>query len=309
MKFQHYNIVSIVSAVLLCCGICLFSACDNVDPDLPEETSFTQITTAAPKPEPFPITIGDITVSESPESVAILAPAIFEIVHELGYGGRVSGRGSYCDFPSDAANLPDIGSSANPDIEGIISLKPNVLLTSTPLAAKDLFALGQADVRVLVIPAATDITTFRDIYKAVGLLFEGAFTGENTGEKAFAPISRLLDNTKVVNIGRFLYITDFFTAATPDTLESAVFSCFGSNAAAGEDYDYDLALLAENQPDVIIVNDIYDMEDLAANPDIAGLNAFINGRVIFVDNTCFERPSARIVTVITGALADYAELG
>jgi hypothetical protein len=30
--------------------------------------------------------------------------------------------------------------------------------------------------------------------------------------------------------------------------------------------------------------------------------------VIFVDNTCFERPSARIVPMITRALADYAEL-
>jgi iron complex transport system substrate-binding protein len=289
-------------------SVCLFSGCDNVDPDVPDDTSFTQITTTAPKPEPYPITIGDITVSESPGSVAVLAPAILEIVYELGYGGRISGRGSYCDYPSDASSLPDMGSSANPDIDGIIALQPEFLLTSTPLAAKDLFALSQADIQVLVIPAATDLATFRDIYKAVGLLFEGAFTGESTGEKAFAPISRLLNNTKVVNIGSFVYITDFFTAATPDTLESAVFSCFGVNAASGEHYGFDLAQLAEHQPDVIIANDIYTMEDLAANPDIAALNAFINGRVIFTDNTCFERPSARIVPMITGALADYAEL-
>jgi ABC-type Fe3+-hydroxamate transport system substrate-binding protein len=172
-----------------------------------------------------------------------------------------------------------------------------------------MFRMEQSGIRTLIIPASASLGDLRDVYRALGLVFEGLFTGAEAGDSAFSAISRACDNTSVVNIGRFIYITGGLKAATGDTLESSVFSCFGVNlAASGTNYEFDFELLLENQPDVILLSDVYTAADLLASEFLPELDAVAEGRIIFIDNTAFERPSARLVALIEGMLADYRGL-
>jgi len=301
-----------ISALALIFVIAFIGGCDD-DQNIIDQTP--EIIEEVDEPMPYPLFIGDVEIVSSPESVVCLSPSLSEIIFELDYGSRIIGRSTYCDYPPNILSLPDVGSSANPDIEKIIELSPSLLLVSTPLSGRDMFRMEQAGIATLTIPAASNLSGLRDIYRALGLVFEGMFTGAESGDQAFAVISKACDNIGVVNIGKFLYITDGLKAATGDTLESSIFSCFGENlAAGGTDYEFDMSLLSAlsedsaGQPDIILLSDKYTIDDLLASEYFRELDAVTQDRIIFIDNSCFERPSARLERLIEKMITDFRRL-
>ncbi len=64
--------------------------------------------------------------------VVALAPNLSETLFALGLGDRLVGVGDYSTWPPEAAKLPKLGGLFNPNLEQIVSLKPDlaVLLPS-----------------------------------------------------------------------------------------------------------------------------------------------------------------------------------
>jgi len=62
------------------------------------------------------------------ERVVSLAPSITEVIYELGGGDRLVGVTSMCDYPPKAKDVDKIGSYFKPNLEKIISLKPDIVL-------------------------------------------------------------------------------------------------------------------------------------------------------------------------------------
>lgn len=294
-----------ISALLLVIAV-LLCGCRDTDTDMPEET--TENTTSA-EPMPYPFTVNGTEISAQPERIVCLSPALAEIIYEMGYGDRIVGRSSYCDYPLDVLKVVDLGSTANPDINAITELTPDLVITSTPIASKDMFTMEQAGIKTVLIPAPTTLEGFSSIYTSLGLIFDGMFTGTEKGEDTYSAVSKALGNTDAVNIGNFVYITENLTVAGGDTFESAVLSCFGNNIAKNETgYGFDPAELVENQPDIILLSDKYTVDDLMENEYYSQLDAVMENRVIFINNVYFERPSARITILIDGLLIDFSEL-
>ncbi|MGH9441042.1 MAG: ABC transporter substrate-binding protein [Thermoanaerobaculia bacterium] len=59
-----------------------------------------------------------------------LAPNLTEIVFALGAGGVLVGVSSHSDFPREALALPTVG-GLTPDLERIVSLRPDLVLATT----------------------------------------------------------------------------------------------------------------------------------------------------------------------------------
>lgn len=292
----------------------LMSACEldinlSNDNDKKQETITTDTDFTEQEPMPFPIEIAGTEIDKSPESVVCLSPALTEIIYELGFGGRLKGRGSYCDYPPAVAEKTDMGSSANPDISRIVAMKPDIVLTQTPIADKDLFIMEQAGIKTLVLPSPKSLKEFNGIYQAVGLLFNGAFTGKESGDEAFSPVSKACNNSGVIYMGNYIYITENLSVATLDTLESAVLSCFGNNIAkSGAEYDFDTTALLENQPEIILLSDKYSVSDLMGDEVFSQLYAVLNEKIIYINNMYFERPTNRIVGMLEEFSADFKKL-
>ena len=293
-------------ALLLTCTL-LLSGCHVDSPQTEEETTSTEAEVS--EPQPYPITINDVEIEKSPEKIVCLSPALTEILYEMGFGERIIGRSSYCDYPSAVMSAEDVGSSANPNIDRIIQLQPDLVLTATAIASKDVLRMSEAGIKTLVISAPATIEQFSANYTALGLLMNGLFTGTEKGEQAFADISKTLDNSTAVSFGKFVYITQNLTVAGGDTFESAVLSCFGENLGAdAEGYSFDKSLLLENQPDLILLNDNYTLEDLQNDEICSQLDCVVNGNVLLVDNSYFERPTARIIKFLQNLTTEYKKL-
>ena len=69
-----------------------------------------------------------VSIAPNPQRIISLAPNVTEILFALGLENRVAGVTSYCDFPEAAKAKEKIGDTRQPNLEKIISLKPDLVV-------------------------------------------------------------------------------------------------------------------------------------------------------------------------------------
>jgi len=66
--------------------------------------------------------------AETPMRIVSLAPNITEILYDLGLGDRIVAVTSFCDYPPQAEAKVRIGGMANPSLETIVALRPDIVV-------------------------------------------------------------------------------------------------------------------------------------------------------------------------------------
>lgn len=284
-----------VKKLLLC--ICLASAvlmggCSKVE----EEVPVTTVETTATE-RPYPVTAGSLIFKEQPASVGSLSPAITEMICQLGYGDKIIGRSDYCDYPKDVESKVSLGSAANPDVEAIIAAKPQLLVSHSPIAKKDITKIENAGTRVWIISAPDSVEELYACYRDIASVFGGRLDCEDTVSEAMKPLSNALFEAQDT-IESFVYImSPDLAAASDSTFAGKFFSSFGTNAAGDrENISLSEEELLELDPQWIILPYNVSAEDLPS-----GLSAAENGRIITLDEEMLERierPTSRLESVV-----------
>lgn len=71
----------------------------------------------------------------APQRIVSLAPSVTEILFDLGLANRVVGVTNYCDQPPQARSKSRIGGYANPSLESIVALRPDLVIISREKSA------------------------------------------------------------------------------------------------------------------------------------------------------------------------------
>ena len=75
-----------------------------------------------------------------PRRIVSTAPSITETLFALGVGDRVVGVTNYCHYPAAAAKIAKIGTYMQPNLEVILALKPDLIITQkTAIHSKSRF--------------------------------------------------------------------------------------------------------------------------------------------------------------------------
>lgn len=92
-----------------------------------------------------PLAFSSDNASGTEMRIISLAPSTTEILFALGLDERIVGVSSFCNYPLEAKNKEKVGAFSSPNIEKILSLKPDIIfctgLQQSP-AAKKLKKLG-----------------------------------------------------------------------------------------------------------------------------------------------------------------------
>src|SRR5688572_15588739 len=72
-----------------------------------------------------------VTLSRSPQRIVSLLASLTEGVCAMDQCQRLVGRDRFSNYPALVQQLPALGSGLDPNIEGIVALKPDVVLLST----------------------------------------------------------------------------------------------------------------------------------------------------------------------------------
>lgn len=103
-------------------------------------------------------------------SVVCLSPAHTEIIYWLGCGDRLKAVSLSCDFPNEAKKLPKAGTFLSPDIEAIVKLKPDVVISGGGIQKKAISAMEKLGIKVLVMYPRDIKGIVRDMEIIAGLL-------------------------------------------------------------------------------------------------------------------------------------------
>ncbi len=114
------------------------------------------------------LTAGIATIeasSDVPKRIISTAPSITEMIYALGAEGELVGVTSYCDFPPEAQQKPVIGDFAVPNIESVLSQKPDLVIILS----------GRADLEDKLKPFSLPVLvleheTLAKIYKSIRIL-------------------------------------------------------------------------------------------------------------------------------------------
>jgi len=68
------------------------------------------------------------TRAPTAQRIVSLVPALTEMLFAVGAGSQVVGVSSYDDFPPEVQSRPRVGALLDPDVERILSLKPDLVL-------------------------------------------------------------------------------------------------------------------------------------------------------------------------------------
>lgn len=280
----------IITAVLAAAlAFTTLAGCTQVEENAPETTEVSEVEVLA-----YPVTIGSLVFNAAPETVGSLSPAITDIIAELGFADKLVGVSSYCSFDGMPSDIADLGSSANPDSSAIIKTAPDLLISHSPIAKKDITAIENAGTRVLIIPAPSSVNELYELYHDIYRVFCGSDENEETAvsacfeklEKAFDEHSGILGN--YVNI-----MSSKLAFASDSSFSGDFFSHLGKNAAADEEgISLTKERLTELDPEYIIIPSGMKKTKLPEE-----LSAVQNNKVIRLDKDTeqlLERPTSQV---------------
>ncbi len=247
-----------------------------------------------PEDSEWPVTIEGVPIPEQPQSVAVLSPSLYEIMRDMGVASAVTGVGSYCEA---AEGLPALGTALDPDIDAIIALAPQYLLTSAAPPEQELTLLQQAGVEVVVLAPANRLSGLKTLYTNLALFSSGLTEGAEISEKYWNDCMALLEKaaakTKTLGEGKTALYLRFaeLTVATADTLEGELLTKLGFINAAEKygGWSYPEEDADELSPDVVIADSAITEDELEKSKLYSGCPAVKDGLVVRTDMEAFER--------------------
>ncbi|TAG72315.1 MAG: cobalamin-binding protein [Burkholderiales bacterium] len=91
----------------------------------------------------------DANSSPAPQRIVSLAPHATELLFSAGLGSRVVGVSEACDFPEAVKTLPKVSSYRGTNVEAVLALKPDLVVTwPSGNKADDVAALERLGLRV-----------------------------------------------------------------------------------------------------------------------------------------------------------------
>lgn len=251
----------------------------------------------------YPVTITDsygkqITLDEEPSKIISVAPNITEIVYELGAEDKLVGRTNYCDYPAEVENVESIGTLRKPDIEKIISLEPQLVITSTHFEDENAVKLEEAGIKVISLYEEFDVNGVYTMIETLG-------TALNKQDRAAEMVSEMKTTVKEVEDAvagleepTVYYVVGYgesgdFSAPQNTFVGQLIDMAGGNNIVPEQDsWSYNLESLLEADPEIIVVRD-GEKEGFESTEAYKELTAVKEGRIYEIDNNLIDRQSYR----------------
>jgi iron complex transport system substrate-binding protein len=117
-------------------------------------------------------TLAQAAAAPHPQRVVSLAPSVTETIFALGFGNRLVGVTTYCDYPAEALKLPKIGGFMSPSLEVIVSKRPDLVIgvnsATDPVKAREMERLG-LKVNLISLASVSDIlSSIKNIARLLG---------------------------------------------------------------------------------------------------------------------------------------------
>jgi len=243
-----------------------------------------------------------VFLPENVERAISLAPNLTEIAFAVGAGDQLVGVTTFCNYPAEAQKIQKIGDTQTPNIENIITLRPQIVLVSTASQVENFSkTLEQQGITVFI----TNPNSLDDIYKTVyqfGEIFDKNEMAQQVVEELkgrVADVEARTDSAEAVKV--FLQISrePLFTIGKDSFMTDLIRRAGGVSVTAESETAYP-NLSKETafaiNPEAIILSDSEDNRE--PNDVFKNSPAWRNGKVFKINADLISRPAPRIVDAL-----------
>lgn len=238
--------------------------------------------------------------------IVAISPAAVEIIYKLGAGERLVGISDFADFPACAKKeKPTVGGILNIDVEKILSLKPDLIISNVSVLAKE--KIGSLGIRVEFIPDKT-LADVRNSFLRIGALVGRPEKAKALAAKISGAVAAAREKSKHLQPVKTLVVIGhepLWVAGGYGFLNEILEAAGGRNVAgnvARDFYGVDLERVLAARPEVIVDLTLENVRDKTAQraalsfwKRLEGTLAVGIGRVRFIDSDLLTIPGPRLV--------------
>jgi iron complex transport system substrate-binding protein len=104
----------------------------------------------------------------APQRIVSLAPILTETLFAVGAGPRVVGVTRYCDQPKEALALPKVGGYVDPQLEAMLTLKPDLVIAMPSLGQRAVLDALRAKGIPVLVGFAESFEEVHDLIRTIG---------------------------------------------------------------------------------------------------------------------------------------------
>lgn len=248
-----------------------------------------------------------VAVPTTPTRVVSLSPAVTEIIFALGADSLLVGRTDFCEYPSTVADIPSIGGISNLNIEKILSLHPDLVISGSMVGKKVTDQMDKMGVPMVCVIEKPRFDALYGNIAAIGRLVGREREADSLNAVMRERVNALDANTITQSPNhtqpKVYYVVGFgptgnFTAGGNTFINDIIRMAGGRNIAEQIDgWSYSLEALMKEDPDYIVVR----REDSAAFCGMAPYNtlhAVREGRVIGIESSIIDLQTPRNIDAI-----------
>lgn len=248
-------------------------------------------------------------VLKSPQRIVSLAPTHTEILFALGLGEKIVGVTDRCNYPEEASKKPRVGGFANPDINKILALKPDLVLAFGTIQKSEAEELEKRNQKVLWIYPHT-VDQVLESFERIGRITGKELIAEQLRQSVKERIQRVQEKISDIPEDRRPTIFRVMGLDPPGTIGGDSFQTDVYRLAGGKNvfgdinkdfFQIDIETLIKRDPDVIIIAGNNPEKLRKKIKDQEGwekLTAVKNGKVFVISCDLICRPGPRIAETI-----------
>jgi iron complex transport system substrate-binding protein len=241
-----------------------------------------------------------VAINGTPQRIVSLAPSNTEILFALGLGDKVVGVTDYCDYPPEALNKTKVGGYANPDIEKIVALNPDLVLVAYGTPMDVIITMVGLGLTVFGIKT-TDLDDLLDDIRRIGEITDKELEAQALTAAMESRIQAVTNQTEELEQRpRVFYIVwhdPLWTAGSGTFINELIEKAGGVNICQNiSGYaTINLEEVVARDPEIIITSEwSYDWAMNETGP-LASTNASQTGRIYTCDDDLVQRPGPRLV--------------
>ena len=253
-----------------------------------------------------------------PARVVTLGGTVTEIVYQLGQGDKLVGDDLSSLYPEAATKLPRVGYYRSVPVEGVLSLKPDLVLASEQAGPPDaLKRLADVGVRVVTVSDAPSVDSLKSRIRGIA----DALGVAPAGERMVEDVTRELARAEAVPATRARALLLINRTGSPqgagrDTAANEVMHLAGLVNVLQDQHGYK-PLSAEAMgalaPDLIIVTQASldaggGMDAFLRMPGIASTQAAAKRRIVVMDDLLILGMGPRLPLALTQLKQEVAHV-
>lgn len=232
--------------------------------------------------------------AQIPRRIVSLGPAITEEIYLLGIEDRLVGCTVYCQTPFEAKTKEKVGTVRDVNVEKIVNLKPDLVLTTPVTNHNDIEKLKRLRIKVVNFPTPKNFLEICNQFLELGKIVGKEKEAVDIIKRATTKVS--LIEAKVAGIPKVRVFVQtgakpLYTANGGSFVHDYIVRAGGINIAAGSyggsDYGvYSREQVVKNNPDVILIVTMGVVGEQEKNiwEKFRDLNAVSNNRIYIIDS-------------------------